>query len=233
MYTSVLKRVHDKLKPKTYFEIGTLYGSTLALSHCASIAVDPTFRLKTEALVGKPSCQFFQMPSDEFFQRYSPRDLFQAPVDLAFLDGMHLFEFLLRDFINTEKHCRVNSIIALHDCLPSDGYMASRSASDPERSKSAHPDWWTGDVWKMVPTLKKYRPDLHLCVLDALPTGLVLVTNLDPSNEALRINYGKIVSEYRDVALINYGVQLLLKESNVMRTSDLETFDDMAKYFWL
>lgn len=234
-YGGVLQNIHEKLKPKTYFEIGTLAGATLALSRCASIAVDPRFRVQSDVVASKPSCQFFQMTSDEFFQKYSPSSLFGAPIDFSFLDGMHLFEFLLRDFINTEQHCRANSIIALHDCLPSDGYMASRSRSprDPDRSKSIHPSWWTGDVWKLVPVLMKYRPDLQLCVLDATPTGLVLITNLDPSNDILHRNYSKIVAEYRHVTLLNYGIKNLFAEANVMQTSQLDTFEDLSKYFWL
>ncbi len=34
------------------------------------------------------------------------------------------------------------------DVLPADERTASRTQ---------HPDWWTGDVWKMIPALRKYR----------------------------------------------------------------------------
>ena len=39
-------------------------------------------------------------------------------VDLVFIDGLHLFEFALRDFFNAEAWCSRTSTIVLHDCVP-------------------------------------------------------------------------------------------------------------------
>ena len=39
---------------------------------------------------------------------------------------------------------------------------------------------WTGDCWRIVPFLRRHRPDLLLLLLDAKPTGLLLVAGLDP-----------------------------------------------------
>ncbi len=33
--------------------------------------------------------------------------------------------------------------------------------------------YWTGDVWKLIPILQRYRPDLQLTLFDAPPSGLV------------------------------------------------------------
>src|SRR5262249_50242993 len=121
-YMTVLAAVHDKLLPKTYFEIGTLHGDTLALARCASLAVDPEFRLNKpeiiDQIVSKPKLMLFQMSSDDFSAQNDPERLLGTKIDFAFLDGMHQCEFLLRDFINTERSCNPNSVIALHDCLP-------------------------------------------------------------------------------------------------------------------
>lgn len=233
LYTETLKRFHDILKPRTYLEIGTMFGATLALSNCRSIAVDPKFYLQGDVLGRKPSCQLFQMTSDAFFEGQNPKSLLNAPIDMAFLDGMHLFEFLLRDFKNTEKHCKKNSIIFIHDCIPHDQYNTTRSISDPDREKSSHKDWWTGDVWKILPALKKYRPDLAVTVLDALPTGLVLVTNLDPSSTTLDDLYQKIVSEFLDQSLTDFGLQKLLEVANIKPTSSVATKEDIWKHYWL
>ena len=43
---------------------------------------------------------------------------------------MHLYEFALRDFMNIEAHCRPESLVVLHDCLPVDSYMARRALHD-------------------------------------------------------------------------------------------------------
>jgi len=117
-YVHLLTDLHTSLKPERYLEIGVLAGATLALSSCATIAVDPKFRIKTNALGDKPVCHFHQQTSDAFFEEQNPTEILGGPIDLAFLDGMHWFEFLLRDFINTERHCAPGSAIVMHDCLP-------------------------------------------------------------------------------------------------------------------
>jgi hypothetical protein len=45
--------------------------------------------------------------------------------------------------------------------------------------------WWTGDVWRAALLLKRRRPDLQITTVDAFPTGLVLITNVDPSSRYL------------------------------------------------
>src|ERR1700731_2898841 len=71
-----------KLMPKTYFEIGTLHGDTLALARCASLAVDPEFRLNKpeifDQIVNKPKLMLFQMASDDFFAQTDPERLLGA-----------------------------------------------------------------------------------------------------------------------------------------------------------
>lgn len=152
---------------------------------------------------------------------------------MAFIDGMHLFEFLLRDFMNIEKHCRKNSVIFLHDCIPSDPYIAARSTRDPIRDQSPHKDWWTGDVWKIIPALKKHRPDLSITVLDAVPTGLAVISNLDPSSTKLDENYSSIVAEFIELDLAEFGISNLLQISNLKSTAVFASKVDIWKYYWL
>lgn len=195
IYHEFLRNMQEHVKPTSYFEIGTLHGITLANAKCASIAVDPVFRIQTDVVGEKPACHLYQQTSDEFFAEHSLSEIFGGPVDFAFLDGMHLFEFLLRDFINTEKHCKRSSVIALHDCLPLDNYMTLRSQDDPLWLKTKYTGYWTGDVWKIVPVLKKFRPDLAITILDCVGTGLVLVTNLDPNSTILADNSQALIEE--------------------------------------
>lgn len=190
-YQQFLQHLHQTRRPANYFEIGTLHGHTLSKARCPSVAVDPAFQI-TEPL--PEDCQLFEMTSDAFFDKHDLSFLLGGPVDLAFLDGMHLFEYLLRDFINTERHSSASGMIVMHDCLPPDVYMTVRDPSDPEWQKSAHPGWWTGDVWKVVPVLWKYRPDLTVTVYDCPGTGIVTVTGLDPQNTALSDNYDRITA---------------------------------------
>ena len=234
-YLDVLARIHTVLKPRTYLEMGTWTGNSLKLATCKSIAVDPHFQIASDVIGGKPECHFFQMVGDAFFRSHSPRQIFGETTDLAFLDSMHLFEFVLRDFINIEPHCARNSIIALHDCLPTDVHIASRT-NDPaerERLSSTHPGWWTGDVCKMLPILRKFRPDLTVVSLDAQPTGLVLITGLYPESRVLRDRYYDIVQEFNAMTLLDYGVQKHLSEAGIVHTRRFERPQDFGPIFWL
>ena len=173
------------------------------------------------------------MTSDAFFGAHDPKALLGGPIDMAFLDGLHLFEFLLRDFMNTEKHCKKNSVIFLHDCIPHDPYIAARSAADPVHEQSLRKEWWTGDVWKILPALKKYRPDLSITVLDAVPTGLTVISNLDPSNTRLEEIYNSLVAEFVERDLTLFGISNLLQIAKLQSTASLATREDIWKYYWL
>lgn len=98
-YTTVLQRFHRIFSPKSYLEIGVSNGASLELANCFSIAVDPSFAIERPLLNNKPGCCFYQMTSDNFFQKFDPTAIFGQSIDMAFLDGMHWFEYLLRGFI--------------------------------------------------------------------------------------------------------------------------------------
>jgi hypothetical protein len=198
-YLDTLGRLHELLNPRTYLEIGTQTGMSLQKAGCASVAIDPQFKLRADIMVGKSSCLLYQMTSDEFFAKFDPIKLLGCPLDLAFLDGMHLYEYLLRDFYNVEKYCTEESIIVLHDCLPPEHAIAVRNMDDPVRKTALHPDWWAGDVWKIIPILRKYRPSLKITLTDPQPTGLVFITGLSPKNRTLVREYDRIVNDYCDV----------------------------------
>jgi len=221
-YQDCLRDLHQAIRPKTYLEIGTLNGDTLGLASCHSIAVDPTFQLSKPSVGDKPALHMFQMSSDSFFASYDPVALLGGPIDLAFLDGMHLFEFLLRDFMHTERACHAGSVVVLHDCVPLDAFMATRSVDDQEtRSLSRHPLWWTGDVWKLVPILRHYRRDLTVTLFDSPPTGLVLVTGLDPTNRVLSEHYAAILAPKPDSAWQNASIGSYLASVVLKPTSEL------------
>lgn len=233
-YDLVLAALHRHLKPKSYFEIGTLTGITLALASCPSIAVDPMFQITGNVLGHKQQCLFFQQPSDDFFAASSPSQLLGRPVDLAFLDGMHYYEFLLRDFMNIERHCARNSVVVLHDCIPCNLHLARRNPQDMSLKHLAPvPTQWAGDVWKTVLALKKHRPDLRIYAYDAPPTGLVVITNLDPNSALLADNYFAIVEEYASLDLAEFGVGPLHREFAVRPTAELLDHGALSKLFWL
>ncbi len=195
-YRDCLQHLHRTLRPRAYLEVGCLDGETLALAECASIGVDVQFKPKVRIPSRAPAILLFQMPSDDFFARYDPIALLGRQIDLAFIDGMHLVENALRDFINIERFCHPESVIALHDCLPLNRQMASRDRPGAESGAVAEfPGWWTGDVWKLLAILPRYRPDLSVRACNAPPTGLVVIRNLKPDDRTLERAFDTIMAE--------------------------------------
>jgi tetratricopeptide (TPR) repeat protein len=192
-YVEVVRRIHQFLKPRTYVEVGVFTGATLAL--CAedtrAIGVDPEPKLKQPP---GPNQRVYSLTSDAFFAGHDVVAELGGPVELAFIDGMHQFEFALRDFINLEKLCTRDSLVMVHDCYPRDRLTAA-----PEES----PKFWSGDIWRLILLLKKYRPDLKIDVIAAPPTGLGIIRNLDPASSVLG---DKLQDICREFAALDYSV---------------------------
>lgn len=184
-YLEFLSQLHLALRPATYLEIGIHLGQSLALARARAIGIDPGYSI-TAAI----SCDvsLFRTTSDEYFAQPEPLAPFSGtPVDLAFIDGMHLFEYAFRDFINVEQVSRPGSVIVFDDVFPRTVVEAARE----QQTKS-----WTGDVYKIVEVLRQYRPELILTLVDTWPTGLLLVTGLDPGSRVLKDRYDEIVEKY-------------------------------------
>lgn len=186
-YRDVLRAIHRVLAPRTYLEIGVESGATLALATTAQIAigVDPAdTRIEHPLPAG---ARVVRSPSDTFFAENRRESVFgPRPLDLVFIDGMHLFEFALRDFVNAEAWCHAGSTVVFHDCVP-----LARVAAERERSTR----FWVGDTWKVVVALARHRPDLKIRTVLTPPSGLVIVRKLDPSSTALRDRFAEIEAE--------------------------------------
>jgi hypothetical protein len=181
-----LRRLHENYKPRTYFEIGINDGRSLALSRVPTVAVDPAHRITSEIHC---DLHLVKATSDDFFAREKPLGhLGDKPLaDLAFIDGMHLFEYVLRDFINTEKYADWSSVIVFDDQLPANADQAARDR---------HTGFWTGDVYKIIPVLQRYRPDLRFAVMDTEPTGVMVVFGADPTSTVLSDKYDEIMDQF-------------------------------------
>jgi hypothetical protein len=140
---------------------------------------------------------------------------------MAFLDGMHRIEFLLRDFINTEAAAHKRSLILMHDCLPLNNRMARRSFVPGSPEEGDHAMSWTGDVWKIIPILREYRPDLRVTLLDCPPTGLVAVNRVDPENRVLDRAYHEILNKYATLSMEAYDLKRLWSEQPLVDTASL------------
>jgi len=189
-YRDVLRRVHELTKPRTYLEIGVETGATLALARGAerAIGIDPDSSKLRSDLV-PPCARVVHETSDAFFARQTRAQAFGVHrVDLAFIDGMHWFEYVLRDFINVEAWSQPDASIVLHDCLPVFPLTASRE----RRTK-----FWVGDVWKIVPILREHRPELRIKIVATAPSGLCVVRGLNPASNVLRERLADIIEQHR------------------------------------
>ena len=201
-----LGHLHRLVRPRNYLEIGVQYGESLKLSHVPSIAIDPETRIDKSF---QHDLQVARTTSDEFFARADPirhlmswrnpirnlrrgRPLFDyylggTRLDLAFVDGMHLFDYVLRDFINVERQSGWATVIAFDDMLP-------RNVDEAARDR--HTQDWAGDVYKLIPVLAKYRPDLVAIPVDTEPTGILLVLGADRNSRVLSRHYDEIVADW-------------------------------------
>lgn len=199
-----LRELHRLVRPRNYLEIGVNDGKSLALARVPSIAIDPAFKVTVPI---RCDVQLAKATSDDFFARPDPirhlsggrnpwrnlrrgRPLFDhwrggTTLDLAFIDGLHLFEFALRDFMNVERFSRWSSVIVFDDMLP---------RNEDEAARDRHTGDWAGDVYKMIPVLEEHRPDLLVIPVDTEPTGVMVVLGADPANRVLRERYDAITS---------------------------------------
>ncbi|MEO0751855.1 MAG: glycosyltransferase, partial [Pseudomonadota bacterium] len=218
-YLTCLKKVHESVEPKLYFEIGIDTGDSLGLAKCPSVGVDPAYML--QSAFNAPT-RVFREKSDDFFANEARcAKVLKGGIDLAFIDGMHLAEFVLRDFIEAEKWMRPGGVILFDDVLPEQMPMVWR-----ERRYNA----WCGDVFKIVPILRKYRPDLSVSVFETFigpyRKGLAVVSGVDPENTVLRDNYAAIEADILDGA---YDVTSIPELDQVMQPQPIGGLTQAAR----
>ncbi len=207
-YLNAMAKIHQKIKPEGYLEIGVATGKSMALADTETrvIGIDPAFKINTSITA---KARLFPTTSDNFFANNSvAAELDNKPMDLAFIDGLHLFEQVLKDFINVEKNSHSKTTVLIHDCFPATALSAER-----ER----HTAYWAGDVWKIIPCLLKERPDLAIKIIPAFPSGLAIVTNLDNTSTRLASDLEQVSKRYSDMAFnqnnFNQVVDKLLIEN--------------------
>lgn len=177
-----LTMLHDLLKPKVYLEIGVQNGGSLNLAHAAEVAIgiDPV------PLVSETGNQrIFRMTSNQYFGSTRP----PLDVDLAFIDGSHLFEDALSDFLNIAELCHTKSVVVFDDVLPYSQEIA-------ERTMPPGGDW-TGDVWKVPRILSVVAyDDFDMAWVDTWPTGTFVVWNFTGRAVSLVAQFPEIVDTW-------------------------------------
>jgi len=194
-YCEVLRWIHEFLRPASYLEIGIRKGESLRIAREGTLClgIDPHPMIAAEQSRGM---RIFEATSDDFFRQQNLPALLGAPhFALAFIDGLHLWEQALRDFINLERYAGPGSVILIHDCLPLDELTSART-----RSTAFH----TGDVWKLALCLRQERPDLKMTTVRTNPSGLCIVTHLDPASTFLSDRFEELVGRYTHLGFADY-----------------------------
>jgi methyltransferase family protein len=184
-----LTMLHDLLKPMVYLEVGVQYGLSMDLAvHSETIiGIDP-LPLRH---VQRPGEMIFSQVSDDYFAGRDPD--FHPHIDLAFIDGSHLYEDALRDFLNIAPLCGPRSVVVFDDVLPYNVEMTSREPA---------PGDWTGDVWKIVYTLQSYltypvdqsQLGVRAMTVNTFPTGTLAVWGFE------HLDTSPIAEVYEDLA---------------------------------
>ena len=196
-YYDLFAEIHKNHQPRVYIEIGVASGKSLALARTGAraLGIDPALAVQSSPLYHSPenAPQLYGMTSDDFFATIDVvKEIGQPSFDVAFIDGLHHFDQVLRDFINLEKFAGKDSVILIHDCLPVAPQVATR-----ERATA----FWTGDVWRIIPCLQAVRPDLEIMTLPLAPAGLAVVRRLDASSRVLARHYTGIVEQFEQLEL--------------------------------
>jgi hypothetical protein len=139
--TDIINGLIKKNGYKSYLEIGVntpeqpgynWSGVEVELKHGVDPNVNTTFRVT----------------SDEFFEKY-----IKQKYDIVFVDGLHLFEQVYKDIINSLDNLNENGTIVVHDTNPIEEITQRR-----ERASDA----WHGDVWKAILKLRLENPNVEI-----------------------------------------------------------------------
>lgn len=141
----------------TYVEIGVRDGESFRLARASrKIGIDPVRRPALASL--RQHEEFFEMTSDQFFDKLASDVLQDRLVDVALIDGLHEFRHALRDVLGVERYMRKDGVVVLDDCNP---------RSEGAAAETGDGGAWNGDVWKVAAYVRQERPDLSFITVDA------------------------------------------------------------------
>lgn len=148
-----------RLGAQRYLEIGVRTGSTFRQVQTAErVGVDPCFQFDTQEVVNE-STHLHAITSDQYFAESAG----DRPFDITFIDGLHVFEQVVRDLTNTLARSTPRSAILIDDTVPVDVYSAHRQqavAGRLRREAGGTSGAWHGDVFKIVFLIHDFFPFL-------------------------------------------------------------------------
>ena len=131
----------NKYKYSDYLEIG-----------CDQDQLFSKVRIKNKTGVDPISGGNIRKTSDEFFRENKNK------FDIVFIDGLHTYNQVKKDILNSINCLKEEGIVLVHDCMPD------------SLSKQAVPRYrmsWNGDVWKAIVDLRQNEYlETYTCKID-------------------------------------------------------------------
>ena len=184
----IINKIIKKKKFESYLEIG-----------CQSDINFSKIIIKNKIGVDPQSGGTHRMTSDDFFKQN------KITFDLIFIDGLHVYEQVLKDIENSLKVLNDNGVILVHDCLPAKIWHQTI----PQTHSS-----WNGDVWKSI-VKSRTRIDIDTYTIEA-DQGLGLI--LKRENKDLLIdkieNFKNL--KFRDYYIHHKKFMRIIDENDVL-----------------
>ena len=131
----------NKYEYSDYLEIG-----------CDQDQLFSKVRIKNKTGVDPISGGNIRKTSDEFFRENKNK------FDIIFIDGLHTYNQVKKDILNSINCLKDEGIVLVHDCMPD------------SLSKQAVPRYrmsWNGDVWKAIVDLRQNEYlEIYTCKID-------------------------------------------------------------------
>jgi glycosyltransferase involved in cell wall biosynthesis len=130
-----------------YLEIGTENGFTFKnIKFLEKNGVDPDPKYKDDNIIVKTSDNYF----DDI--ELKNENILSYCKDIFFIDGMHLCDYVIKDYNNCIKYLNENGVIFIDDIMPInyDEQLRIPNKHYYENNILKYGEPWTGDVWKFI-----------------------------------------------------------------------------------
>ena len=188
----IIQKIIDKKKYENYLEIG-----------CDKDSNFSKIRVKNKTGVDPLSGGNLKMTSNYFFNNNN--NFF----DCIFIDGLHIYEQVREDILNSLKFLKPHGIIILHDCLP------SKIWNQIVPKIYGH---WNGDVWKAIVEARTMENiDTYTCKADH---GLGIILKR-PNRNLLTLN----IDHFKKLKFKDYYIY----HKNFMNIIEVDDLDQLLR----
>ena len=121
--------------------------------------------------------------------------------DYTFIDGLHTFEQVAKDVINSLNASKSGSWIGIHDLIPLN-WVEENVPGYPEHH-------WTGDVWKVIYFIKEIKGIEFNIILIDHGVGLIKKIDNDISFPLIQkhlqnLTYKDFINDYNNLPLLTW-----------------------------